>query len=50
MTIIYIMVIGVIIFALILIATLVAISKGYSFKHEVDPLPGDERETEKGKE
>ncbi|MBR7554777.1 YtzI protein [Allobacillus sp. GCM10007491] len=39
MTIIYTMAIGLVIFIAVLAVTLKAISKGYNYKHEVDPLP-----------
>ncbi|CDQ40995.1 MULTISPECIES: YtzI protein [Virgibacillus] len=38
----------IIVVAIVLILSLVTISKGYAYKHEIDPLP-DEWETTEGK-
>ncbi|TFD98149.1 YtzI protein [Jeotgalibacillus sp. R-1-5s-1] len=43
-------IISLIVIALVLAPFFIAINKGYSYEHKVDPLPDNEKEAEKERE
>lgn len=41
------MIIGIVIILIVLVLTLISISKGYAYKHTIDPLPEEESDIKK---